>query len=112
MSKLTKLRRLCDLADMVYQNAQSQLFQERQKEQALRSALDNITTAHKSRLSKQDVDTAFLGGADARWQTWIEQRQTLINSELAMCRARQLNLQQNLRRAFGRHQVLLSLLDE
>jgi len=107
MKKLVQIGRLGQLTSVVHQSAQSRLAREVAQEMELRHALERLSGSFRN--VERGPDVAFRAGADVAWRTWVEQRRTLINAELAKCLVRQAKARNAAALAFGRNQAVSEL---
>lgn len=106
--KLSKLRRVTDLAFTAQQGVLAQLQAEFD---ALGRQLATLDQQRKTRAGAlgQEADIAFRVGADMAWLRWVEQRKTVINTQRAQIAARIEQEKEALKLAFGRDQATRAL---
>lgn len=81
------------------------------KEARLRENLQQLVAKRQTLTERTaELDPARNAGADVRWFKWVEDRRAVINTELAQLAAKKLQLQQKMRRAFGKEQVFQDLI--
>lgn len=83
-----QLERLVTLTKLKEATARSELSILQKRNQELIEALRRLNLDLKTRADARSgsADVALIAGADTRWQNWVEQRRTLINTEMAACR--------------------------
>lgn len=91
---------------------QAEMTQLLTQETALRRNLSDLSAARRQhlRVTEGEDGLATTAGAEVRWQAWVDQRRSVVNSELAQILARKSDLAQQLRIAFGKDQVVQALL--
>lgn len=107
----TRLEGLLRLTALQLQIARGELARLRETEEKLRQNLTELsqTKAMQAQLSRRSDDAALIAGADIRWHTWVDQRKSLINMELAQVLAAQDTCRAKLINAFGRDQAAMRL---
>jgi hypothetical protein len=77
---------------------------------------DNLAQLIKHRMTvfepKPQGDAASIAQAEISWHKWVDQRRTIVNTELAQVVAERLESQRKLRRAFGKDQAVAALIKE
>lgn len=112
--KLTELKRLGDLADLILDRDLAQLAQVTSERELVRAQLIDLEKdlGHLIARSGEKVMPAanFTNTADAKWQAWRRVTKINLNTDLAKIESeRQVNLVKA-RFAFGRSQVVQGLL--
>ena len=107
------LKMLRRLADTNYATVQKEFTALTQNEARLIGTLKQLDDTRTVRDARTDVaDTAYIAGADLRWQRWADVKRGAINTELAQLRAQKLQLRGRLQRAFGKTRVLNELMKQ
>lgn len=102
---------LADLTGLALRAAQAEMAKLKRREADLRQNLIDLS-ARKSRNPRPQDDPALVGGADLRWQRWVDQRRAAVNAELAQVLALIDNRDRRLRVLFGRDQAARALADQ
>lgn len=109
--KKEQFNQVVAISSVLFQAAQSKLAQAVKRENDLRNMLAKLEQSRNDRASANllDTDVALIAGADLRWQTWVDQRRSSVNQELAKCLAAQDQLREVARRAFGKEQSAIKV---
>jgi hypothetical protein len=105
------LAALCALSAISYRAAQAEMAELMTREEGLRRNLDQLVLQRQARFEGglDPSDTALRGGADMRWQRWVDQRRAVINAELALVLAQRSECRRRLQHAFGKDQAIQML---
>ena len=111
MSGKRDISALTELAGLRFRAVQAEMAEILKREAALRRNLEQLTQSKAAQSEAlQRVDQpALIAGADIRWQRWVDQRRTTINTELAQVLAQKENCRLKLTGAFGRDQAAQAL---
>lgn len=104
-----KLEGLKSITQLAFEKESSELAKALQIADELRSELANLSR-------QPDVldpaDTLFLSHGSALHERWKSERKAILNSKLALAMADVEKQKQKARRAFGKRQVVLALIEQ
>ena len=107
MEDTKRVAGMLQLTELIMQKAQADLATILARENALRKNLQQLVV-QKPKASSLDPAYAIIRG-DVRWQQWVDQRQTVINAELAQVLALKENANAQLQQSHGRHQAVTAM---
>ncbi|MCG3269103.1 hypothetical protein [Yoonia sp. I 8.24] len=111
MGNVKQTQGLAQLTDIALQAAHVKMAAIVARETGLRENLAQLAI-HDEKPKQVPVtmaDAAFAADATVRWQQWVDQRRTTINTELAQVMALKEHCRVDLARAFGRDQAAKAL---
>lgn len=107
MTELRDIRALQQVTEAGYAAAEARMARLRQHEMAILQQLQQLQQAEGDRLRQRSAtDSALRAGADLRWERWIGERRSQLNSLLARLRAQMEGERAQLARAFGRKMAM------
>ena len=111
-----RLAALRNLTGMVLDAERMKLQQIAQVESVVAKQIAELDKQSKVRaiklLAKGGTDTALLAGADARWQSWVQQRKRDLNTRRAALLARLEEQRLKAQKAFGKDEAVSRLLEK
>ncbi len=111
MGNIKQMQGLSRLTDITLQAAQAKMAAVVARETGLRENLAQLA-AHDGKpkqIPVSMIDAAFAADATVRWQQWVDQLRTTINTELAQVMALKEHCRAELAQAFGRDQAAKAL---
>jgi hypothetical protein len=114
MDQVKQAKGLAQLTDIALHAAQAKMAEIVAREMGLRDNLSQLVEHQETpaRAPVTMVDAAFAADANVRWQQWVDQRRTVINTELAQVLALKANCRTDLAKAFGRNQAAQALIGQ
>jgi hypothetical protein len=111
MTSIKGLKQISPLLEALQRSEEAKLARITASEVRLRAQLDELRKTRRSLAEDRPIesDPARRAGADVLWQTWIDQRRTDINLELAQLASKKPIAVAALKLAFGRREAVRQL---